>query len=58
MARATNNTKKLPQMSPTAIQLAEVSGEFKLGNITAEEKERRKEEIIAGGGEQGRMSRK
>ena len=55
---ATNNTKKLPQMSPTAIQLAEVSGEFKLGNITAEEKERRKEEIIAGGGEQGRMSRK
>ena len=45
-------------MSPTAIQLAEISGEFKLGNITAEEKERRKEEIIAGGGEQGRMSRK
>ena len=34
-------------MSPTAAMLAEISGEFKLGKITLEEKQRRKEALLA-----------
>ena len=39
---------KVRSMSPTAAKLAEISGEFKLGRITIEEKERRKEEVLSG----------
>jgi hypothetical protein len=38
---------RVRSMSPTAAKLAEISGEFKLGRISAEEKERRKEEVLA-----------
>ena len=39
---------KVRSMSPTAAKLAEISGEFKLGRISIEEKERRKEEVLSG----------
>merc|ERR1711865_552288 len=49
---------ELPEMSPTAAILAEISGEFRSGLITAQEKERRKEEVLAGMTEHGRRLRK
>jgi hypothetical protein len=53
-----NNTQ-LPLMSPTASRLAVIADEFKQGNISIEEKERRKEEVLADmSHEQGRRSRK
>lgn len=45
--RSVNAVRGLPVMSPTAAMLAEISGEFKLGRITLEEKQRRKEAVLA-----------
>jgi hypothetical protein len=47
--RLANAVRGLPVMSPTATILAEISGEFKLGRITLEEKQRRKEAVLAAG---------
>jgi len=42
-----STVRGLPVMSPTAAMLAEISGEFKSGLISLEEKERRKEAVLA-----------
>lgn len=41
------NAEDMPLMSPTAQKLAEISMEFKKGNISQSEKNRLKDEILS-----------